>query len=138
VTAHIEPRQVLTCRLGTGFVGIDFLWVRDVVFSPAIVTVPDKRPWVAGGMSMGETLAPVVDLRARFGLAPPPEGQCRPVVVVAVGPLRAGLRVDGVGEVVALRPGALDLGVSRPGVHALLRVGTRVVEMLDLGEVLAG
>jgi len=136
VTTAIEPRQVLTCRVGCELFGIDFLWVRDVVFAPAIVAMADMPAWIAGGMTMGTDLAPVVDLRARLGFVPHPDGDGGPVVGVHLGPVRAGLRVDGVCDVVALRREALDVAVARPFVYGLLRAGERVVEVLDLGELL--
>jgi purine-binding chemotaxis protein CheW len=74
----------------------------------AATPVPGAPPYVAGLVQTRGKLVPVVDLRARFGLAPAERTIDSRVVVVRVGTRVAGLLVDSAREVMQIDEAACE------------------------------
>lgn len=103
-------RQLVAFRVGDEVYGVDIAHIHTIITPQPITFVPRAARYVKGVMNLRGRVLPVIDLRARFGLAPLPESQqksCR-IVIVDVEGLTAGLIVDAVSEVLRLPADAID------------------------------
>jgi purine-binding chemotaxis protein CheW len=104
--------------------------------------VPGASAFVAGIIQLRGRVVPVVDLRARFGLAPAPRTLETRVVVGEQGDRTVALVVDSAREVIRLAPSQLkppprlvDDGAT--GFEKFVaQVGDRTVMVLDFGKVI--
>jgi purine-binding chemotaxis protein CheW len=87
---------------------VDVLVVRELRgWSPA-TPLPRAPAYMLGVINLRGTVLPIVDMSARLGLAP-----CRPtprhvIIVASVGGRTVGLLVDGVSEILATPPEAIQ------------------------------
>ncbi len=104
--------------------------------------VPGAPPYVAGLVQVRGRVVPVVDLRARFGLAPTEHAIDRRVIVVQVGTRIAGLLVDSAREVVKLdvakfeKPPTLIEEQGEGFVTAIANASSRMFLIVDVSRVI--
>ena len=104
--------RFLTFSLGDKSYGLPVLNVREIIRLCPITPVPRMPPHVKGVINLRGTVIAVVDLRAKFQLAPKGYGERTCIIVVQVaspsgGSTLMGAVVDAVEEVVQL--GAADI-----------------------------
>ncbi|NPV86998.1 MAG: chemotaxis protein CheW [Anaerolineae bacterium] len=114
--------------------------VRRAVRMAALTSLPDAPPWSAGLLNLGGEALPVLDLRARFGLATRPPHPDDRLLVVETGIGRFLLWVDAVLEVTAparheIQPPPTALTASRPLLGSFRR-GHSLVLALDAARLL--
>ena len=100
--------QVVVFQLGDEHYGLPLAAVREVVRRPRrLASVPHAPGFVEGVMNLRGKIIPVINQRERFAAhgAPPRDGGR--VMVVGIGPLDAGLAVDGVSGVVSIGAGEM-------------------------------
>lgn len=104
------PEAVVSVRIGTERLAIPTTRVREVAAVGALTPIPGAPPRIAGVVQLRGQILPVLVLRAPTEeLAPRPDA---PLVVVELGPYRAGLLVDEVEGVREREGGAmLDVGL---------------------------
>lgn len=114
-------RLFIAMNLADEMYGLDIGVVHSVITPQAITHVPNAPPFVRGVINLRGRILPVVDLRARFGLAPRDADQNRRarIVIVETEGLSAGLIVDAVSEVLRLPSGAIE-----PPSHLVTSAGT--------------
>lgn len=95
-------------RVGSADYAVPAAQVLHLESYDSATPVPGAPPYVAGLVQVRGRLVPVVDLRARFGLAPVPHSIDHRVVVVQVGARVAGLLVDSAREVLRLDDAAFE------------------------------
>lgn len=78
--------------------------VTEIVRLQKIFSVPDVPRFVRGVINLRGKVIPLVDVRARFGLAEAPYTDRTLVVVIEVGSSPTGLIVDGVNDVAEFQP----------------------------------
>ncbi len=103
---------LVSFRLADEEFAVDITGVREIVRPAAIVELPQAPDFMLGVMNLRDTLLPVIDLRRRFSVAgclPPAETtfsdeEIDPsrIIVVDLGGVVIGLRVDAVSEVLSL------------------------------------
>jgi purine-binding chemotaxis protein CheW len=104
--------------------------------------VPGAPPYVAGLVQTRGKLVPVVDLRARFGLAPAERTLDSRIVVVHVGTRVAGLLVDSAREVMQIdeasceRPPDVFRTRTNEFVKAVATVTKRLVLVVDVPRII--
>ncbi|MDY3557183.1 chemotaxis protein CheW [Gemmata sp. JC717] len=130
--------QFLTFRLRDEEYGVDLLRVQEIRGYSKVTTIPNTPPEVRGILNLRGAVIPIVDLRARFGLA---LTECTPftvIIVVNVADRSVGLLVDAVSDV--LNVGAEEI-VPPPdlGTHAdtsvltgIARDGQRLVSLINI------
>lgn len=108
-TAGAE-RQVVALHLGDEIYGVDIASIHTVLTPQPITSIPNVSPDVKGVMNLRGRILPVLDLRARFGLAPLPADQQKSarIVIVEDAGLTAGIIVDSVSEVLRLPTGSVE------------------------------
>jgi purine-binding chemotaxis protein CheW len=104
--------------------------------------VPGTAPHVAGLVQIRGRVVPVVDTRARFGLAPAAPTLDTRVVVVKDGDREVGLLVDRARDVVHIdadrfeAPPSVVADGARGFVRSVAQSGERLVMLVDVGKVI--
>lgn len=139
--------KYLTVAIGGEAYGIAVRKVREIIRLQKITPVPQVPDSVKGVINLRGRIIPVIDLRARFGVAAAvDERTCIVVVQVARtagAGLSIGLIVDSVDEVVNLTADQIeptpDFGVSIDTAYLLgmAKVGGLVKTLLDIDRVIA-
>ncbi len=137
-----DDRQLLTFALGEESYGLEILSVREIKGLSPVTPIPGAPPHVRGVMNLRGAVIPVVDLRAKLGLAGGAYDRFTVIVVVSVGDRTVGLVVDSVSDVLAVAPADVETVpgvVSGDGTRAIAgvaKVGERLVTLLDLDRML--
>ena len=103
--------------------------------------VPGTPPHVAGVVQLRGRVVPVVDLRARFGLAPAERGLDARVIVVRVGERHVALLADRAREVIevpddAFGPTPEIIAEQAAGfVRSVAQKGDRILMLVDLERI---
>jgi purine-binding chemotaxis protein CheW len=140
------PGKYLTFVLGGESYGIGILQVREIIRPTAITPVPQMPPHIQGVINLRGKIIPVLDLRARFGLAAPAVNDRSCIVVVQVNTTESagvltGLLVDSVDEVISLSDKDIEatpeFGCRLDTRHLLgiAKVGPTVRILLDLDRI---
>ena len=126
--------------------GVEILCVQEIKGWEGVTRVPYTPTYLLGVMNLRGVIVPVIDLRARFGLASRAAGSTPVVIVVRVnteaGEKTAGIVVDAVSEVYSVVPDDIkptpDLGASRSlaCVRGLTNVDNKMVMLLDIDELI--
>lgn len=90
--------------------------VREIVAAVAIQALPLAPPIVEGVINARGIVVPVLDVRARFGVAPSPLHQSQHFIIVRTNGRDVALRVDRATEVVAVPRAAIRAPDFTPGV----------------------
>ena len=140
-----ERTQLVTFRVGDDLFAADIFSVERVLrFSPPR-PIPNVPAWLEGVIDYGGRVVPVIDLRARFELAPATTRGLARILVVVAGADWIGAIVDGVDEVLTvtndqlLPPPALFKVLARQYLRALVRPKTEeepVIVVLDVAQLL--
>jgi purine-binding chemotaxis protein CheW len=101
------PSKYVTFTLGQESYGLPVLHVREIIRICPITPVPNMPPHVRGVINLRGTVIAVLDLRAKFSMAPVPAGERACIIVLQLGvastrPALIGIIVDAVEEVVQL------------------------------------
>ena len=135
-----EGVQVIAFQLGGELQGCDILLVQEVVTKLSIHALPDMPEHLLGVVRLRGELVPVVDVAPLLGLSLQRE-RAPAVLVTEVEGGRVGVAAEVVHEVMEVPPGAFrpapvsaaDRGGYLVGVA---RVGTRLVNLIDLAQIL--
>lgn len=109
--------QLVVFELNSEAYGINVTQVQSVIPMPKIISVPGVPNFIEGVVNLRGTVIPVVDLRHRFDLSQPANGQKNIIVIVELDQGQVGLIVDKVPEVVKIP----DVAIEPPS--SLLTVG---------------
>jgi purine-binding chemotaxis protein CheW len=138
--------KYLTFGLGTEDYGLDILKVREIIGCMEITPVPRTPAHVQGVINLRGQVIPVINLRAKFGMAPVERTKATCVIVVETQQddrrVSTGIIVDRVCEVVNIPassiqdPPSLKQTTTPPYVRGLGQVGQSVKILLDIEHVL--
>ncbi len=141
-------RQILTFQLDAQVFGVDILRVREIRGWSSVTAVPEAPSHVLGVLNLRGAIVPVIDLRARLGLASVDATATTVIIVltVFVGEARRdfGLVVDAVSDVSDLHDGDVQQtpsgarGGDNCSVPTLATLGDRMVLLLDIDGMLTG
>ena len=139
--------KYLTFMLDGTCYGFGIRDIREIIMPMDVARVPRAQPWIRGVINLRGKIIPVMDLRARFLLAPAPESEQRVVIVVQKqfgdGESIFGIEVDQVLEVLAIPADRMapppELGGGGDeGTRCMLataRAGERVIFLLNLDRI---
>lgn len=105
-------------------------------------SVPATPAWVAGLVQIRGEVVPVIDLRARFGLAPHETSLDHRVVVVRTGERTVGLLVERAREVVTIAPERFrpppEVVATESGrfVRSVAQLGERLIMLIDTARII--
>lgn len=142
-----EHRQYLTFRLGEETFATGILRVKEIIGYGLLTIVPMMPEFVRGVINLRGRVVPVVDLALRFGRPGTVPSRRTCIVIVEVGEeseqQEIGIIVDGVNQVLEIRPGDIE---PAPSFGAKLRtefiagmgkVEDRFLIILDITRVLS-
>jgi purine-binding chemotaxis protein CheW len=119
--------QLVVCTLGDLRLAWPIVAVREIVRAVAITRLPGAPSVVEGVIDVRGTVVPVLDLRARFGVAPRPPDPAEQMVIVATDARTVACRVDTTEMIVELG----DDAVSAPAGLAAAARGVAGVAAAD-------
>lgn len=139
--------QFLTFHLAGDEYAVPVLKVTEIIECAALTRVPGTPPWIRGVLNLRGSVAPVIDLAVKFGLAPTEVTQRTCVVMLEMeheGDRHVlGVMADAVDQVVELAPGDIRPSPSfgpKVRVDCILGMGNqngRFVVLLDIDRVLS-
>lgn len=107
-TAHSAAtgsvQEYLTFTLGKEEYGVDILKVQEIRGYENPTALANAPAYIKGVVNLRGTIVPIVDMRIRFSLGEPTYDQFTVVVILNVAGRVVGVVVDGVSDVIALRP----------------------------------
>ena len=132
----------LTFQLGPEVYGAPILKVREIISMLDITRVPRARPWLAGVINLRGKVIPVITLRQLLGMEAAEQTGETCIIVVEVLSELMGVIIDGVSEVVTIKPEhlapvpAFGAQVETSYLLAMAKIRDRVVTLLDLDRIL--
>lgn len=137
--------QYLTFMLAGEEYGVDILTVQELRGWEHTTPIPNTPAFVLGVINLRGVVVPIVDLRARFGLAAMEYGPTTVVIIVkveAAGKERVlGIVVDAVSEVYDINkddmqpPPDMDGSISIDFVTGLATMDDKMVILLDINKL---
>jgi chemotaxis signal transduction protein len=94
-----EESQLVTFLLKDEEFGFDIMSVQEIIRLPKMAKVPRTPAFVDGIANLRGVVLPIIDMRTRFGMERAEETDRTRVLVVDIGGVKTGLRVDRVKQV---------------------------------------
>lgn len=135
-------KQYVVFRLEGQRYGAPIDVVREVNYLTQVTRLPNTPAYVDGVIDLRGEILPVVNLRARLGLAPRAGDSDTRLMILNLGERSSALVVDGVDQVINLREEEIvppDTGITLPGqdyVAGVSRTETGLVVILDLDRLM--
>jgi len=103
-----DESQLVTFLLKDEEFGFDIMSVQEIIRLPKMAKVPRTPPYVDGIANLRGVVLPVIDMRTRFGMERALETDRTRVLVVDIGGVKTGLRVDRVKQVTRVMRGEIE------------------------------
>jgi purine-binding chemotaxis protein CheW len=138
-----DGNQYLTFTLGEEEYGVEILKVQEIKGYSAVTPIPNTPPYIRGVMNLRGTIIPVMDLRAKFGLAATAYNQFTVIIVVLVGTKVVGVIVDAVSDVLNIPStdiqAAPDFGaqVETRFISGMAKAGEKLIVLVDIEKVIS-
>ncbi len=100
-------REYLTFRLGDEEYGVDILRVQEIRSYDPVTRIANAPGFIKGVINLRGNIVPIVDMRVRLQLSLAAYDATTVVIILNVGIRTVGIVVDGVSDVVALKPDEL-------------------------------
>ena len=139
--AHENVQFIVFC-VGTESYGMEVSTVREVLRLPEVTYVPNAPEYVEGLINLRGKVAPVVDLRKRFGVDVTAATNESRIVVAEYESEDVGMIVDSVTEVVSVNTGSIEMNTGaaeQPGsalARGYARLEDRLLILVDVETVL--
>lgn len=143
VAKEKEVLQLVTFRLGQEEFSLDILKVQEIIRHMELTRVPRTPDFVEGVINLRGRVIPVLDLRKRFGLPDAEDTSATRIIVVEVGGVTVGLKVDGVSEVLRINadtvepPPALVTSIESDYIKGVGKLDNRLLILLDVSKILS-
>jgi purine-binding chemotaxis protein CheW len=142
--AGVGTQQVLTFSLESDSYGLDIMRVREIRGWTPVTRIPKLPTHVLGVLNLRGSVVPIIDLRARFNLAPVTFTALSVIVILSAkissGERDFGLVVDGVSDVVDIRTSSIQeapyLGARVDFIRGLVIAAGRMLILLDVDELI--
>ncbi|SEP72527.1 purine-binding chemotaxis protein CheW [Ectothiorhodospira magna] len=99
-----ESREYLTFTLGDEEYGMDILNVQEIRGYDAVTKIANSPDFIKGVINMRGVIVPIIDMRLKFHLGDAEYNQFTVVIILNIVGRVVGMVVDGVSDVVALKP----------------------------------
>lgn len=105
--AAVQGREYLTFRLGDEEYGVDILRVQEIRSYDPVTRIANAPGFIKGVINLRGNIVPIVDMRVRLQLGLAAYDPTTVVIILNVDTRTVGVVVDGVSDVVALKPDEL-------------------------------
>jgi purine-binding chemotaxis protein CheW len=103
-----QKDKYLTFHLANEDYAVEIRFVTEIIGIQKITEVPDMPEFVKGVINLRGKIIPVIDVRARFKLAPREYDDRTCIIVVNINDMTVGLVVDEVSEVANIPEGQVE------------------------------
>jgi purine-binding chemotaxis protein CheW len=137
-----DGNQYLTFALGSEDYGVEILKVQEIKGYTPVTPIPNTPSYVKGVMNLRGTIIPVVDLRAKLGMAETAYNSFTVIIVVRLAAKTVGLIVDAVSDVLNIPLDDIqatpDFGarVDAKFISGMAKASERLIVLLDIDRVL--
>src|ERR1700733_13977217 len=141
--ASKEESQLVTFLLKDEEFGFDIMSVQEIIRLPKMAKVPRTPAYVEGIANLRGVVLPIIDVRTRFGMERTEETDRTRVLVVDIGGVKTGLRVDRVNQVTRMLRSDVDppppaiRGTSAGYLEGVVKLenGQRIIMALNAAQV---
>lgn len=106
--AKIEEDQLVTFLLGQEEYAFDIMHVKEIIRVQQITAVPNVADYIEGVVNIRKLLLPIINMRLFFGLENIPINDQARIIIVDLGQLSVGFRVDKVSEVLSIARNVIE------------------------------
>ena len=99
-----QGNEFLTFTLGKEEYGIEILKVQEIRGYDAVTTLANTPEFIKGVINLRGIIVPIVDMRIKFHLGDVEYNQFTVVIILNVANRVVGMVVDGVSDVITLKP----------------------------------
>lgn len=118
-------QEFLTFALGAEEYAIDILKVQEIRGYEQPTTIANAPAFIKGVINLRGTIVPIVDMRIKFNVGAADYTPFTVVIILNIGSRVVGMVVDGVSDVIALRPEQI-----RPAPEFAATVDTKYIQGL--------
>lgn len=143
IPADKDPNhEYLAFTVGKEEYAVDILSIKEIIRPVEVTWVPRLSGNILGIISLRGTVLPIFDLKKKLGLSDGAVGRQARIVVVSIGNTWMGLFVDGVTDVIRVRPSSIEPPPATIGggdaeyIKGVTRIKERLVIFLDIEKVL--
>jgi purine-binding chemotaxis protein CheW len=134
--------QFITFTLGAEEYGVDIMAVQEIKGWTATTAIPNAPGFMRGVINLRGIIVPIVDLRARFGMAPIEPTNMHVVIIITTAGRTTGLLVDAVSDIISVAPEAIrpvpEIGASGERMlSGLVALDDRMVSLVTLDGLIA-
>ena len=137
-TVECASRELLTFTLGNEEYGVDILKVQELRGYEAVTSIANAPEFIKGVINLRGIIVPIVDMRIKFKLGKVSYCETTVVIILNVANRVAGMVVDGVSDVITLKPEQIkpapEFGASLDTKY-LLGLGTVEERMIILVDI---
>ena len=134
--------KYLTFRADDGIYGIEISYVTEIIEMQNITPVPHTPDYIKGITNLRGTIAPIIDLRLRFGHTETEYTEHTCIIVLSMEEISIGIIVDEVQEVANIEPDSIQPPPKSTGraaknyfVKSIGTVDGQVKQLLDISKV---
>jgi len=102
VKTEIEEDQLVTFLLGQEEYAFDIMHVKEIIRVEQITAVPNVADYIEGVVAIRNHLLPIINMRMFFGLENIQINDQARIIIVDLGQMSVGFRVDKVSEVISI------------------------------------
>jgi purine-binding chemotaxis protein CheW len=137
-----DANEYLTFKLGSEEYGIDILKVQEIRGYDQVTPIANSPQFLKGVINLRGTIAPIVDMRIKFGVSKAEYDQFTVVIILNIAHRIVGIVVDSVSDVTPLSADQVrptpELGgvVDTSYINGLAALGERMLILLDIEKLM--
>ncbi|MEQ1527657.1 MAG: chemotaxis protein CheW [Gallionella sp.] len=141
-TQQSASRELLTFTLGSEEYAIDILKVQEIRGYDTVTAIVNAPAFIKGVINLRGVIVPIVDMRIKFNLGSPTYDQQTVVIVLNVAGRVVGMVVDGVSDVITLKPDDIKpapefgAGMDTRYLQGLGTAGERMLILVDIEKLM--
>ena len=139
----VKALEFLSFTLGQEDYGIDIQKVQELRGYDTVTRIANAPEHIKGVVNLRGIIVPIVDMRIKFNLGAPTYDEFTVVIILNIGGRVMGMVVDGVSDVITLKPEQIKPAPSIGSVldtEYLMGLGTldeRVLILIDLDRLMS-
>ncbi|MBV8047670.1 MAG: chemotaxis protein CheW [Paludibacterium sp.] len=141
--AETSVRELLVFTLGAEQYAIDILKVQEIRGYESVTRIAGAPAFIKGVINLRGSIVPIVDMRLKFELGDASYTPFTVVIILNVLGRTLGIVVDGVSDVIQLKPEAIrpapefGAAVDTAYIEGLMPVGEGMVIVLDIERLMS-